>query len=131
MADAVDESDQPDAAASGDAVDPAERPAYIRERVETLRVRRSPKYSVFLMAGAALGIVVAMILTLVFGDDEAASRATGFEYSTTQVFGFLALICISVGLAVGGLVALGLDRALARRTREVTVGHETIHIDRP
>ena len=56
------------------------------------------------------------------------SRNTGFEYSQTQVFGFIALICIPIGVALGGVVALIFDRASNRRAREVTVEHDAIQI---
>ncbi|BDV29462.1 potassium transporter Trk [Microbacterium terricola] len=96
---------------------------------ETVRVRRAPKLSVFLLLGAALGLVVAMILTFAFDGTEAASPGTGMQYSTLQVFGFLALYCVPAGLAVMGLLAVWLDRRAARHTREVVVQHDRIHID--
>lgn len=89
-------------------------------------MRRAPKISVFLLAGAALGIVAAMGLTFAFGGTEDASPNTGLEYSQGQVFGFLALICIPVGLAVAGLIALVFDRSSSRHAREVTVSHESV-----
>ena len=44
---------------------------HIDDRVERVRVRRAPKFSVFLLAGAALGIIVALILTFAFSGTEA------------------------------------------------------------
>ena len=101
----------------------------VEDHIETVRVRRAPKYSVFLIAGAGLGILVAMILTFAFNGSGDVSPNTGLVYSSTQVFGFLALICITVGVALGGVVALILDRALARRTRDVVVDRERIRIE--
>ncbi|WJL97163.1 potassium transporter Trk [Microbacterium sp. ET2] len=94
-----------------------------RDEVETVSVRRSPKYSAFLLAGAALGILTALILTFGFDGSAQVSDNTGMEYSTGQVFGFLLLIFIPVGLAVMGAVALILDRTSGRRTRQVRVDH--------
>ena len=95
----------------------------VDDRIETVRVRRAPKYGVFLVLGAALGVFVAMILTFSFhGTDDAS--ASGVVYDQMQVFGFLALVGIAVGLLVGGAVALLFDRALSRRTRSVSVDHE-------
>jgi MFS family permease len=88
-------------------------------------VRRAPKIGVFLTVGAALGVLVALILTFATGE-ERASELTQVTYSSMQVFGFLALIGIAVGLAVGGAVALVFDRASRRRSRAVSVEHETI-----
>lgn len=100
----------------------------VDDRIETVRVRRAPKYGVFLTLGAALGVLVAMILTFAFDGTDLPS-VTGVQYSQTQVFGFLALIGIAVGVAVGGIVALVFDRALGKRAREVTVDHERTRID--
>ncbi|WP_309734534.1 potassium transporter Trk [Microbacterium sp. SORGH_AS_0428] len=97
------------------------------QHVETLRVRRAPKYGVFLVLGAAVGVLVAMILTFVFhGTDEPS--AAGVQYTQMQVFGFLALVCAVVGLAIGGIIALLFDRAMARRARDVSV--EVAHVRR-
>ncbi|MDN8547875.1 potassium transporter Trk [Microbacterium sp. NM3R9] len=97
----------------------------ITERVESARVRRVPKYSVFLLLGAAVGIVAALALT--FGvSDGGVSTSTGLEYSVGQVFGFIALGAIPVGMALGGVVALILDRSARRRSREVRIVHERV-----
>ena len=121
--------DEPDAAASSRSDDAREPRAVVEDRIETVRVRRAPKYSVFLAAGAGLGILVALILTFAFNGTGDTSPNTGMVYSQAQVFGFVALICITVGIVVGGVVALILDRVLARRAREVRVDRETIHIE--
>lgn len=137
MADQPRTPDGTDAAASvpasdADATpspDAAEERMSVVDHIETVRVRRAPKYSVFLAAGAALGILFAMILTFVYNGTAATSPNTGLVYSQTQVFGFLALICITVGVALGGIVALILDRMLAKRSREVVVDRERIRIE--
>src|SRR5512134_135536 len=115
MADQAQTPDEPDAGASA-VSNGAEPAAVIVEHIETVRVRRAPKYSVFLAVGAGLGIVVAMILTFVFNGTGGISPNTGLVYSQAQVFGFLSLIFITVGVVVGGATALVLDRVLARRT---------------
>jgi hypothetical protein len=134
MADLAQTPDERDAAAS--AVDDAaveggavDKPATIIDHIETVRVRRAPKYSVFLAVGAALGLLVAMILTFVFNGTGGISPNTGLVYSQSQVFGFLALIFITVGIVAGGVTALILDRVLARRTREVTVDRESVRLE--
>ena len=134
MADQAQTPDERDAAAS--AVDDAavesgavDKPAMIVDHIETVRVRRAPKYSVFLAVGAALGLLVAMILTFVFNGTGGISPNTGLVYSQSQVFGFLALIFITVGIVAGGVTALILDRVLARRTREITVDRESVRLE--
>jgi len=96
-------------------------------RIETARVRRSPRYAMFLVAGAVLGVVVALVLTFAFGP-AGSSPSTQVVYSSAQVFGFLALVCITIGLAVGGGVALVIDRSLSRRAREVRIDHERVEV---
>lgn len=110
--------DQPERTASVDGA--------VDDEIQRVRVRRAPKIPVFLVLGAALGIFVAMILTFAF-DGSANPAPNGAVYSSGQVFGFLALICGAAGLALGGVVALILDRTVGRRSREVTVDHETVH----
>jgi len=97
-------------------------------RIETAQVRRSPRYTVFLVAGAALGILVALVLTFAFDGSDNESATTGVTYSTTQVFGFVCLFAIPIGVAIGGIVALILDRMLARRAHEVRVDREVITV---
>ncbi|MDL9978150.1 potassium transporter Trk [Microbacterium candidum] len=106
-----------------DKQEPAEE-VVIDDGVETATVRRAPKYSVFLALGAALGVFVAMILTFAF--DGQANPAIGQTMSFTQgqVFGFLALVCGVIGLALGGIIALIFERTLGRRTHKVVVDRE-------
>jgi hypothetical protein len=102
---------------------------HIDDHVERVRMRRAPKFSVFLIAGAGLGILVALILTFAFSGTEGASPNTGMVYTQGQVFGFLALICIVAGVGVGAIVALVLDHRSSRRTREVIVDHLSVRPD--
>lgn len=81
-----------------------------------MRVRRSPKILSFLLAGAVVGAIVALVLTFAFPPNA--------QFPASQVFGFLLLIGVAVGGAAGGLVALVLDRALQRRARVVPAVHE-------
>ncbi|WP_255368972.1 hypothetical protein [Agromyces sp. CF514] len=92
---------------------------------DTVRVRRAPKYGRFMTLGAGLGAVVALVLTLAFTPEQSEFVPVGFDGG--QVFGFLLLICASIGVALGALVALAFDRALARRTASVGVEHEVAH----
>jgi len=102
----------------------------IEERVETATVRRAPKMLVFLVLGAALGILVALILTFAFGvaDDSGLepSAVSAVSYSKGQVFGFLLLVCGTAGVALGGIVALVLEWTVGRRTRRVRVDRESV-----
>jgi cytochrome c-type biogenesis protein CcmH/NrfF len=86
-------------------------------------VRRVPRYGVFMGIGVVLGILVAGILTLV-GSYE-PSDAVNVVYPPGQVFGFLLLWTVPIGLALGGVVALIIERLARRHDRVVRVEHET------
>ena len=106
-------------------------------RIEASRdevvVRRSPRYGAFLLAGAVVGAIVALILSISFAPSEAelAERmADDFTYSQGQVFGFLLVCGVVVGAGLGALIALILDRAMSRRTtRAVAERDETHRVD--
>ncbi|MDX2377499.1 potassium transporter Trk [Microbacterium sp. LRZ72] len=101
------------------------RPAPPRDEVVSGRVRRVPKYGVFLAFGVVVGVLVAMILTLTWNGG-APAVADGIVYSQGQVFGFLVLVCATVGVGVAGVVALILDRTGRRHARPVLADHETV-----
>ncbi|MGZ0712085.1 potassium transporter Trk (plasmid) [Coraliomargarita sp. W4R53] len=100
---------------------------HVEDHIETVKVRRAPKISVFLLLGAALGVLTAMILTFAFNGTSEVSPNTGFEYSQGQVFGFLTLICVPIGIAILGVIAVILDRRASRNARDVVVDRETVH----
>lgn len=87
-------------------------------------VRRVPRYGVFMGIGVVVGIIVAGILTMV-GSYE-PSDAANVVYPPGQVFGFLLLWTVPIGLALGGVVGLILERVSRRHDRTVRVEHETI-----
>lgn len=86
-------------------------------------VRRVPRYGVFMALGALLGIVVALILTFTGSFEESD---TGVIYSTSQVLGFTLLLTIPIGVALGGVAAMLLERLTRRHDRVVAVDRETI-----
>ncbi|WP_174775136.1 hypothetical protein [Cryobacterium glucosi] len=76
-------------------------------------VRRSPRYLNFMIVGAVLGAVTALILTVGFPQTA--------EFGLLQVFGFLLLVGVVVGLALGALVAIVIDRFTVRSVQTVVV----------
>jgi hypothetical protein len=87
-------------------------------------VRRVPRYGVFMVIGVVLGIIGAGILTMVGGYE--ASPTLDVIYTPGQVFGFALLWTVPIGLALGGLVAIVLERIARRHDRVVRVDRETI-----
>lgn len=93
-------------------------------------VRRSPRYGAFMLAGAVVGAIVALILSVSFAPSEAelAERmADDFTYSQGQVFGFLLICGVAVGGGLGALIALIVDRAMSRRTTRALAEHDETH----
>ncbi|GAA1055761.1 hypothetical protein GCM10017608_30670 [Agromyces luteolus] len=86
---------------------------------DAVTVRRSPRYGSFLVLGAALGVLVALILTFAFPEND--------QFDRGQVFGFLLLWCAAGGLALGGVAALVIDRVLSRRRGTAVAEHESTH----
>ncbi len=87
-------------------------------------VRRVPRFGVFMGIGVVLGIIAAGILTMI-GSYE-PSVAVDVVYPPGQVFGFLLLWTVPIGIALGGVVGLVFDRLSRRHLRHVRVEHETI-----
>lgn len=88
-----------------------------REQQE-VRVRRAPKYGAFMAVGAATGILVTLILTSLFPIDP----LIGFG----ATFGYFAVFGIPIGIALGALIALGLDRLSRSRTRSVVAERDPV-----
>ncbi|MGN7797482.1 hypothetical protein [Leifsonia sp. 22587] len=88
-----------------------------------VRVRRSPRYFRFMITGAVLFAIVALILTFAFPENP--------TYDRGSVFGFLLAICVTVGVAVGAVVALILDRTTARRARSVQADRIDVRVTEP
>ena len=83
-------------------------------------MRRSPKYGNFALLGALLGAVVAFVLTVSIPLDYQYARDNGFaEYSQLQIFGFLLLIGLVVGIGLALTIAILLDRLSSTRSRIV------------
>lgn len=103
---------------------------YPSPAVSEVRVRKVPKYGVFLAIGGVLGIIAAAILTYAF-DGVLQPSSIGTSYSRDQVFGFLLLFLVAFGVALGAIVALILDRVMRRKTTTAIAEHETIHVQNP
>ena len=104
----------------------------IDEPVETdvsddvVTVRRAPRYGRFITLGALVGAVVALVLTFAFsGQPVDPGLELGFDRG--QVFGFLLLLCATIGAAIGAVIALLIDRGSAKRAKSVLVVHESTH----
>lgn len=87
-------------------------------------VRRVPRYGVLMGIGVVLGIIAAAILTWTGSFDE--SQALDVVYPPEQVFGFLLLWTVPIGIALGGVAGIVLERLARRHDRVVQVDRETV-----
>ncbi|MFI5084405.1 MAG: hypothetical protein ACHP7K_00595 [Actinomycetales bacterium] len=111
------ESAQPaDPAHTGLPAQPAEHaqqalPAQPERR--TVTVRRAPRFVPFLVVGVLAGVLAAAIVAL--------SGPGSVQYARSTVFGFFAVLLAIPGAALGGAVALILDRTSVRRSDRAVV----------
>jgi hypothetical protein len=77
----------------------------------TVTLHRAPRYRNFMLLGAIVGVLLALILTLSFPEND--------EYSRAAIFGFLLLGGVAVGTALGAVVALVIDRIIGRSKMSV------------
>lgn len=87
-------------------------------------VRRVPRYGVFMVLGAAAGVVAALVLTFTGTFEPTAGGAV--TYSAGQVFGFTVLYLAPIGIGLGAVVAMLIERITRRHDRVVRVDHERI-----
>ncbi len=86
-----------------------------QETPTPVTIRRAPKVPVFLVAGGALGLIVTLLLVSLFPADK--------EIGYTATVGFFSLYGIPIGVAVGAIVALILDRRASKRAGTATARH--------
>ena len=72
----------------------------------TVSVHRAPRYRNFMLLGAIVGVLLALILTISFPEND--------EYDQVQIFGFLLLGGLALGTTLGAVVALVIDRLIGR-----------------
>ncbi len=82
-------------------------------QIGPVSVRRAPRYYRFMAVGAAIGLLLTLIVTFAYPEQG--------EFSRLQVIGFTALFIIAIFVALGAIVALVIDRISRRRARTVTV----------
>jgi hypothetical protein len=93
-------------------------PAESAARPEQVRVRRAPKIPAFLAVGGALGFFVTVIVTGLYPAGDQVGFATLVAYFS--VYG------ITIGVLLGAIVGIALDRRSRRRARLITAEHETV-----
>ncbi len=90
------------------------------DRGTAVRIRRAPKFSVFLILGALVGIFVSLVLTASFPIDPTVGFGATFGYFA--IYGFVG------GILSGAIVALIFDRVLRRSARTVRVTVDRLQV---
>ena len=81
-------------------------------------IRRAPKIPVFLVLGALVGFFGTLIVTAL----QPADPAVGFP----ALFGYFCIYGIPLGIVLGGILAVVLDRVSLRRAHRVTAEQTTV-----
>jgi hypothetical protein len=68
------------------------------------KARSAPKFTAFLLTGAVAGLLIGCLLSVIGPVDT--------SYDASSVLGFLGLIFAGLGMLVGGIVAVLLERWL-------------------
>lgn len=91
------------------------------EERTTVTIRRAPKFSVFVVVGALVGLIATLVLTSLFPTDP----AVGFAAS----FGYFALYGIPLGGVLGAAIAIGFDYRANRRPATVIASKLAMHAE--
>jgi ABC-type Na+ efflux pump permease subunit len=83
-----------------------------KDKTETVKIRRAPKFIPFMLTGVLLGGVVAVALSLSITPQD--GKTAGF---LTQ----LLVYCLGLGAGLGVLAAVVFDAVTARRAKDVQV----------
>jgi hypothetical protein len=79
-----------------------------KNKTQELSIRRAPKYLTFIILGGVAGIIAGFILNAV------SEQSTG-----APILGYLIVFCSGLGVGLGVIVALVLDRVLRRKSKVV------------
>jgi hypothetical protein len=83
-----------------------------KDKTETVKIRRAPKFVPFMITGFLLGGVVALGLSLLITTEE--GKTAGF---ITQVL----VYCLGLGASLGLVAAVVFDAVAARKLKDVQV----------
>ena len=87
-----------------------------KDKTETVKIRRAPKFIPFMLTGVLLGGIVALVLTLLITTEE--GKTAGF---ITQIL----VYCLGLGGGVGLVAAVTFDAVTARKLKDVQVSKST------
>jgi hypothetical protein len=79
-----------------------------KKKTQDLNIRRAPKFLAFLIAGSAVGAILALVL------HSLSTKSTG-----ASILGYLIISCAGLGAGLGCIVAVVLDRVLRTKSKVV------------
>jgi hypothetical protein len=87
-----------------------------KDKTETVKIRRAPKFIPFMLTGVLLGGVIAIALSLPITTEE--GKTAGF---INQIL----VYCLGLGGGVGLVAAVVFDAVTARKLKDVQVSKST------
>ncbi len=81
------------------------------QKTEDVRIRRAPKFLSFFFLGAGLGLIAAIVISLI----TAANAPAG----STSILGYLVVVLVVLGAGLGVGAALLVDRISVARAKTV------------
>jgi hypothetical protein len=100
---------------------PDDRPAPAPQTDRTpdeVTIRRAPKFGVFIVGGGVLGFIATLIVVTATMDIDRGTKTEDVSFG--GLVGYFSLWGVTIGLAVGAIVAIVLDRVFARRAAKLT-----------
>ncbi|MBX3067730.1 MAG: hypothetical protein IT191_06450 [Microbacteriaceae bacterium] len=91
------------------------------EERETVAIRRAPKFSMFMLCGAILGLIATFVVV--------GLNPIDAEVGYSATFGYFALFFIPIGVLLGALVAIFLDRRSTKRESKVVAGKLDVRVE--
>lgn len=97
-----------------------ELPDTDEEEQTPVMIRRAPRFSSFMVFGALLGLIATLILVSLYPTDP--------EVGFGATFGFFVLFGVPLGIGIGAIVAIILDRRATRRAIRVVAGKLEVNV---
>lgn len=112
----VSNTDRPDA--------PVPAPNAVSSSDE-VTIRRAPRFGVFIVGGAVLGFLVTLVVVSLTYQIDAKQGQESFG----TLVGYFSLWGVTIGMFVGAVVAVVLDRVFSRRAARLTA--ERVEVELP
>lgn len=98
-----------------------ESPDTAEEEQTPVTIRRAPRFSAFMLLGALVGFIATLILVSLYPVDP--------KVGVGATFGFFTLFGVPIGLGLGAVVAIILDRRASRGASQAMAGKLEVHVN--